>query len=457
MHILSTISRVDEGMNHMVERVVITSAYDSLSKEPRLLSVPVTLANHLSTSSRSLGCLGTQVWAGVRKVAGLASSFILFFVVIGAATLSSDLLAGHAQHTPEPDTEPPVLEVRLVEHGGSAGPIFLKKMFLCVSDDCKEFAPDLFESYSPAVSRAGTIVAFVGRHGNGDKPTILVAASDGADMQSVTQGNGDPDNLVLMGDDGIIYSDYADGAGKALPGHRALFVIHKGDASPERLTYGDWLDRPVARLNTGQLVFERRDPEAPDEEKGRLLLIRPDGTGVMAAEPFYHVPPEPPSEDPSPSTGEPKTIESIFVRPSGGSRLLSMVDRKKTSGTLLCLSVYTMRPGDAPFDRGAVREVIVTVPGQHTGDPDRVFRTPVMKDGSFFLEVPADVPLSMVLLGSEGQPLRNCGRDLWVRPNENRGCIGCHEPGGQAPTNRFPEALRSPAAPIFIPSGRDDE
>jgi hypothetical protein len=38
--------------------------------------------------------------------------------------------------------------------------------------------------------------------------------------------------------------------------------------------------------------------------------------------------------------------------------------------------------------------------------------------------------------------------DLWVRPGEQRGCIGCHEPRGRAPENRAILAFDQPAGEV---------
>ena len=70
-------------------------------------------------------------------------------------------------------------------------------------------------------------------------------------------------------------------------------------------------------------------------------------------------------------------------------------------------------------------------------------------DGSFQIEVPANTPLRLQVLDASGAPLRTCST-VWVRNNENRGCIGCHEDGELAPENRMAEALKKPAVQIGV-------
>jgi hypothetical protein len=77
----------------------------------------------------------------------------------------------------------------------------------------------------------------------------------------------------------------------------------------------------------------------------------------------------------------------------------------------------------------------------------------VAADGSFNIEVPAEVPIELQLLGGDGVALRSCGW-IWVRRRETRGCIGCHEDGELTPRNAFAEALARPSVPLTLPPDR---
>ncbi len=74
----------------------------------------------------------------------------------------------------------------------------------------------------------------------------------------------------------------------------------------------------------------------------------------------------------------------------------------------------------------------------------------IEQDGSFNVEVPANVPIQLQLLDADGLALRSCGW-IWVRNRETRGCIGCHEDGESTPPNRFAQALRRPSIPLTLP------
>lgn len=72
----------------------------------------------------------------------------------------------------------------------------------------------------------------------------------------------------------------------------------------------------------------------------------------------------------------------------------------------------------------------------------------VHSDGSFLVQVPADTPLALQLLTPAGEPAGHTLAWFWVRPNEKRGCVGCHEPPGRMPDNRPFAAFASPPATL---------
>jgi hypothetical protein len=69
-------------------------------------------------------------------------------------------------------------------------------------------------------------------------------------------------------------------------------------------------------------------------------------------------------------------------------------------------------------------------------------------DGSFYLRITADKPFRLISLDNKGHVIQSCDW-LWLRPNERRGCVGCHENPELAPANRIPMAVEKD--PIGIP------
>ncbi|MFH1573202.1 MAG: hypothetical protein ABIG68_04425, partial [Acidobacteriota bacterium] len=78
---------------------------------------------------------------------------------------------------------------------------------------------------------------------------------------------------------------------------------------------------------------------------------------------------------------------------------------------------------------------------------------PVEEDGSFNIHVPADVPIELQLLDSDGVALESCAW-IWVKNNEPRGCIGCHEDPELAPENRLVQAATKPSVELTLPPER---
>jgi hypothetical protein len=76
---------------------------------------------------------------------------------------------------------------------------------------------------------------------------------------------------------------------------------------------------------------------------------------------------------------------------------------------------------------------------------------PVEADGSFHVDIPADLPVQLQILDDEGMALSTCGW-IWTKPREFRGCIGCHEDPELTPENRFVEAAGRPADQLTPPA-----
>jgi Hydrazine synthase alpha subunit middle domain len=246
-----------------------------------------------------------------------------------------------------------------------------------------------------------------------------------------------PAGAIRLPDGRTVFSDAVPDPRMAAEGARALFARAADDDAAQRLTFGAARDSHPVLLADGRIGFERAALSDPAGAAPRLLAIHPDGTGVAVL-------------------AEPRPAPAGATVPT----LTSVVDRKHSTGTLLCLDVYTSRlPEIARLRRSGVARVrcLLSAPAAGTGEgvdwgngeaTAILGEAPVAPDGSFFIEVPADTPLRLVLLGADGAPLASLDRDIWVRPNEHRGCVGCHEPPDQVPDNRRPMAVSGPPTPL---------
>jgi hypothetical protein len=121
---------------------------------------------------------------------------------------------------------------------------------------------------------------------------------------------------------------------------------------------------------------------------------------------------------------------------------LSTMDLTKSTGKILCLDAnFSNEPADGTTPVTThVRVLAQTSPGNVCA----LGEVPVQADGSFLAEVPADVPIGFEALDENGRVLRREAPMIWVRPAENRSCIGCHEPHNRAPNNHRPLAVNAP-------------
>lgn len=217
-------------------------------------------------------------------------------------------------------------------------------------------------------------------------------------------------------------------------GTEALFTAARDGSGLGRITFGHARDRADRVLDDGRIAFTRELIEHSSRPTKLLhLTINPDGTGIATA---------------PASVALPGASLPLIGRTSGPRRAppiaTSVVDPSRQTGWLLCLDAWLTehdgRPQRRPETSNRIRVIDAssnTVLGE----------APLAPDGSFYVEVPADRLLRLAALDQTGAVVAALDSGIWVRPNEHRGCIGCHEPGYLAPQNQFPLALRGrPAA-----------
>lgn len=292
-----------------------------------------------------------------------------------------------------------------------------------------------------------------------------------APESALLAASGDCHDCISLPDGRVVYARSLPDGGP--DGPMALYVARADGELQRRISFGDARDQAPALLPDGRLVFRRHQGESP----GKLFAMNPDGTGLQ----LFCEPAEGASIEGGPCLVDDRVVfterplsgagehrVSVSVHQPLGAReglagseqpaecpaprappratplnLTSVVDERKSTGTLLCLDVRTSRIAPvAGAQRGAIRSVRV-----RTADGGVLGEAPVEADGSFFIEVPADQPLRLELHGPDGV-IATDPSDFWVRPNENRGCIGCHEDPELAPENRVVSALARGPMPI---------
>jgi hypothetical protein len=127
-------------------------------------------------------------------------------------------------------------------------------------------------------------------------------------------------------------------------------------------------------------------------------------------------------------------------------KLPSEVDMHVKTGLLLCQDINVIGSHSDSDNPGHIRASMIEVIGVDSS----LGVVPVEQDGSFQLKVLADMPFRIRSLDSNGNELNGTCSWLWMRPNERRGCVGCHEDPELVPVNRIPLAVKSD--PVIIPT-----
>jgi Hydrazine synthase alpha subunit middle domain len=215
------------------------------------------------------------------------------------------------------------------------------------------------------------------------------------------------------------------------PGGRAEFVrlARPYQSRESLLSAAGTFIRSVQPASDGGLLIcaETRRPPAR-----ALALFRVSAGTLALGQPLLD----------SPKWNSLEAVPAVpLPRPMG--RISSVAPTAQT-GQLLCLNVddttYHPVSTDTPMRTARVRLLTET-----TGGKERVLgEVPVQPDGSFMVEVPADRPLGFEALDEYGHVLRRLAPSLWLRPGENRACIGCHALPNRAPHNQRPLAVREP-------------
>ena len=129
--------------------------------------------------------------------------------------------------------------------------------------------------------------------------------------------------------------------------------------------------------------------------------------------------------------------EEPFVVP----RRLPPRNQANGLATLNLSNVYeslTTLPADRPIKELHVFQILPKFPDHRSHTPPlghanaenaRLYlgSVPVEADGSAHFTVPADKPLYFQAIDAEGRAVQSMRSEVYLRPGESRGCVGCHE------------------------------
>jgi hypothetical protein len=319
----------------------------------------------------------------------------------------------------------------------------------------------------------------------GERLPALFAQSSGQLPRRLTWGTRAAQEPVVMADGRILFITAKVGSlNDSAAADVALFTINNDGTEFSRFAIdhdGASLVRRPRELKDGRVAFLAGDPCSPTRpeivQKGRPFLSRKPlwDSGPAACTSFetageqgwlaclanqsnvltagagvsdvYFIPPGGPvSEIPCFRDPQWSTVEAVLLapRPSPMGHM-SAIDPTKNRGTLLCLDANFTRAKEGATNPSVRVRVLAAESGGTTRSLGEV---DLQADGSFMVEVPADTPLGFESLDARGQVRYRLAPSVWVRPGENRSCIGCHEPYNRSPRNHRP--LAAALAPIVL-------
>jgi hypothetical protein len=312
----------------------------------------------------------------------------------------------------------------------------------------RNLTEDLYSAAFPSPSYDGLRFLFAGRKDPSRAPAVWERGTNGSGLRKISEGYGDPAEPLYLSDGRILFSDHPPGSAAEA---RSLFSCAADGTDLRRLTFGEQRDSRPRLLSDGRVRFERRVLSPAVSSAALDLVIHPDGTGMSA---FVSSDTAAVATEPAPGAKAPDGGRVLAATPAEPRTLppvlTSVVRPERKTGTLLCLDVYASTlPAIAALPRGAIQRVRIAALGAG-GEESLAGEAPVAADGSFFVEVPADLPLRIHLLGEGGKVLASFSSGIWVRPNENHACLGCHEDRELAPENRQPLALQRGAVSLQL-------
>jgi len=276
---------------------------------------------------------------------------------------------------------------------------------------------------------------------------ILIAAPTGGNPQRLTFAPGWRltndvlrDGRILFESQGDLFTVYPDGTGV-----ESLRCDHgPRRAAGRQITSGDVVFTAAGKLArfTTALATQADVAQPTLEPTGPIAEIAPGKWLISLRKPggpFALYQWEPDARRLSPleiPTGS-NAIQPAIVRPRVAPKQFpsGLVDTRKT-GNLLCL--------DARASKAPITEVIAAVQvytHDDAGAQVLLGRADVAGDGSFYVEVPSDRPLRIELLNGSGHTVRAERDWFWMRPSEQRICVGCHTGPERSPENKVPEIL----------------
>jgi hypothetical protein len=257
-----------------------------------------------------------------------------------------------------------------------------------------------------------------------------------------------------------------------------MYMVLRPDGTKSDLFYkgaeGSNLNSPGLETNTGKIVFIESDKSNPEdgnlisinynrplhsrvnlskEIKGDFRSVFPQQNGRFLvsyrkseSERYSICEFDPEKKELGKAIYSNKEYDVIEMVVTGKherpKKLPSEVDMGVKSGLLMCQDINVPdRQPTSSFSKASRIKII--------GIDSTLGYVDVAEDGSFYLKVMADKPFQIQIVDKDGHVTNSSCGWIWLRPNERRGCVGCHEDPEIVPGNRVPLAVKK--SPVIVP------
>lgn len=321
--------------------------------------------------------------------------------------------------------------------------------------------------YSPAILPGGKIIFSIQ---NGSVLSIYVCNPDGSELNKITF---DPYSYIshTVLQDGRILSHRAEES----DGDKSMMIVLRPDGTKAEIFYNStagsilrstgvesesgrifFIESSSALQETGQVIsIDYRIPlhtymKISDETIGTFRSVYPEKSGKLivsckksGSEKFelYELDPDSKSLSGLYQDAESDLYDPVIVEArTKPKKLPSEVDKGVKTGLLLCQDINFH---DTSFNKIIADKIEImgvdSILGIVKAEPD----------GSVYLKVIADTPFRLRTIDKNGNQVQGPGSWIYLRPNERRGCVGCHEDPELVPENKL--ALSVKKSPVNIP------
>ena len=334
------------------------------------------------------------------------------------------------------------------------------------------------ELASPEISYQGDAVLFQAKRNTEEPWQIWEYDLVSDELKQLTNADSDCKDPTYLPDGRIVYSRFV----ADYSGYHVLQTCQADGSAIQQITFAPIDFTSPIVLRDGRILALAKEVH-PEVKRTQLMVMRPDGTKIelfyessidMAIVPaegvfetadgriafqettldkdagaeWVSVEYDDPmgSRAPLDTESESRMSPVVYETRPMPKKLPSAVDTEVETALLVCMDANLTAGEAIETQKKSAKVELLGLQGS-LGTVD------LEKDGSVYLKIQADMPFRMRTLDSEGKVVQGPSSWLQMRPNERRGCVGCHAGHTRVPDNRQPLAVQK--EPVEIPLYRE--